>query len=300
MKKGILFAIGAYVLWGLFPAYWKLLQHVPAMQLIAHRVIWSFIILILFILISKQRNQFIEAIRSPKVIWIYMGAALLIGLNWWVYVWGVNTGFIVETSLGYYINPLVSVLIGVVFLQERLRRYQWVSIGLASVGVIYLTIMYGKLPWIALSLAFTFGIYGYVKKTAPLNALHGLSFETGILFIPAMIFLSGAEVNGEGAFLHTGFGSDLLMVGAGVATIVPLLLFSTAAQLIPLSTVGFLQYIAPTFQLLLGVLVYREPFNQTQWIGFGLVWLALALYTVEGILFRRSSMNDQQSPAVGD
>jgi chloramphenicol-sensitive protein RarD len=290
MKKGVLFAVGAYVIWGLFPAYWKLLQHVTALQLIAHRILWSFVLLFLFILISKQRKEFFVAIKQPRVFWIYLISGILIAGNWLVYVWAVNAGFIVETSLGYFINPLLSVLLGVVLLRERLRLFQWVPIGLAAAGVLYLTIIYGKLPWIALSLAFTFGIYGLVKKLAPLNALHGLTFETGLVIIPAIGFLLVAEFNSEGAFLHTGLVSDLLMIGAGIATSVPLLLFSSAAQTIPLSLVGILQYIAPTLQFLLGVLVYGEPFTQSQGVGFGLVWLALIIYTIEGIKFRNSSV----------
>jgi chloramphenicol-sensitive protein RarD len=296
MKKGVLYAVGAYVIWGLFPAYWKLLQHVPALQLVAHRIFWSFVLLFLFILVSKQSDEFITAIRKPRTLWIYLSSGILIAGNWLIYVWAVNAGFIVETSLGYFINPLLSVLLGVILLRERLRLFQWVPIGLAAAGVLYLTIIYGKLPWIALTLAFTFGIYGLVKKLAPLNALYGLTFETGLVIIPALLFLFVTEFNGEGAFLHTGLGNDLLMVGAGVATSVPLLLFSSAAQTIPLSMVGILQYIAPTLQFLLGVLVYDEPFTQSQGVGFGLVWLALIFYTIEGVKFRSSSEQQPVKP----
>jgi chloramphenicol-sensitive protein RarD len=286
MKKGVLYAVGAYVIWGLFPAYWKLLQQVPALQLVAHRILWSFVLLILFILISKQYKEFLRAINQPRTRLIYLASGILIAGNWLVYVWAVNAGFIVETSLGYFINPLISVLLGVVFLRERLRLFQWVAIGLAASGVLYLTIIYGKLPWISLTLAITFGIYGLVKKMAPLNALYGLTFETGLVLIPAFLYLLVSEINGQGAFLHTGLDIDTLMIGAGIATSVPLLLFSSAAQIIPLSMMGILQYIAPTLQLLLGVLVYGEPFSQTQWVGFGLVWLALITYTSEGLMHR--------------
>jgi chloramphenicol-sensitive protein RarD len=295
MKNGILYGIGAYVLWGMFPAYWKMLQHVPAIQLIAHRFLWSFILLALFILLTNKREQFFAAVRQPRVLLIYTASALLIGTNWLVYVWGVNNGYIVETSLGYFINPLISVLLGVVFLRERLRPLQWLPIALAAAGVIYLTVNYGQLPWIALTLAFSFGTYGLAKKTAPLNSVNGLTLETGILFIPAGLVLLFAELGREGAFTHTGLGADLLMVSAGLATTVPLLLFSSAAQRIPLSMLGILQYIAPTIQLVLGVLVYGEPFTETQWVGFGMVWTALAIYTLEGFQHRRSV----QSKPVG-
>lgn len=282
MKKGVLFGIGAYVLWGMFPLYWKMLQHVPAIQLIAHRILWSFILLIVFIVVLGRREKFLASIKQPRILWIYSASALLISTNWLVYVWAVNHEYIVETSLGYFINPLISVLLGVVFMRERLRPLQWLPVFLAAGGVVYLTLQYGKLPWISLVLAFSFGIYGLVKKIAPLNSVNGLTLETGILGIPALLLLVISEVNGEGAFLNTGMESDLLMVGAGVATTIPLLMFSSAAQLIPLSLVGILQYIAPTLQLLLGVIVYGEPFTKVQWVGFGMVWIALLIYTIEG------------------
>jgi chloramphenicol-sensitive protein RarD len=214
---------------------------------------------------------------------------VLCGFNWFIYVWSVTAGYIVECSLGYFINPLFSVLLGVVFLRERLRPFQWVSIGLAAAGVAYLTIAYGRLPWIALSLAFTFGLYGLIKKKAPLNSLNGLTLETGILFVPGLTFLVYVNWTGQGAFLHAGLSSDLLMVGAGLITTIPLLFFASAAQRIPLTTIGVLHYITPTLQLLLGVLVYKEAFSATQVLGFGVVWIALIIFCVEGFLFRFNS-----------
>jgi chloramphenicol-sensitive protein RarD len=287
MNRGIAYAVGAYLLWGIFPAFWKLLDHVPALELVLHRIMWSFLLLLVIILVRGGWETFRDAISAWKVFRIYLMSAVLIGGNWLVYVWGVNAGFIVETSLGYFINPLVSVLMGVVILGERLRPMQWVPIGLAAGGVLYLTISYGALPWIALSLAFTFGLYGLVKKTAPLGSLHGLTLETGILFLPALATLVFLEANGEAAFLNVGLASDLLMLSTGVLTTVPLLMFSMAARRIPLSLVGILQYIAPTFQFLLGVLVYGEPFTQARMVGFGLVWTALLLYWGEGWWVRR-------------
>jgi chloramphenicol-sensitive protein RarD len=212
----------------------------------------------------------------------------LIGVNWLVYIWAVNADYVVETSLGYFINPLLSVLMGVIFLRERLRPWQWAPIGLAAAGVLFLTVTYGSLPWIALTLAGTFATYGLAKKKAPLNALYGLTLETGLLFIPALGVLILSDLSGQGAFLHQGWGSDVLMIGAGLATTLPLLLFASAAQRIPLSLVGILQYIAPTLQFLLGVFVYREPFSQTQFIGFGIVWLALIMFAVESAWTQRS------------
>jgi len=298
MNKGIWYGIGAYVTWGLFPIYWKWLHHVPALQLIGHRILWSFLMLFVAILTSRQWNIFRAAVLAPRVLRIYLAAAVLVGINWLVYVWAVNAGFIVETSLGYYINPLLSVLMGVLFLRERMRSLQWVPLGLAAVGVLYLTFAYGSLPWIALTLAFSFGLYGLVKKTAPLGSLYGLTLETGLLFLPALLYLLYADATGQGAFLHTGAISDVLLVGAGLMTTIPLLMFASAARRIPLSLVGILQYIAPTLQFLLGVLVYREPFTHAQFIGFGIVWIALILFGVEGFLASRAQRAQTVTAAV--
>ena len=286
MKKGIWYAIGAYIAWGVFPIYWKLLHKVPALQLIAHRIAWSFVFLAIIIIVTRQGKSF-RSTLTRRVFLIYLAAAVLLSINWLTYVWAVNAGFIVETSLGYFINPLLSVLMGVIFLRERLRPWQWVPIGLAAAGVLYLTFAYGALPWIALTLAFSFGIYGLVKKTAPLGSLYGLTLETGILFIPAVGFLVYLQTVGQGAFLNSNALTDLLLVGAGLVTTLPLLMFASAAQRIPLSLVGVLQYIAPTLQFLIGVLVYKEPFDQSHLIGFGTVWLALILFWGEGLMARR-------------
>ncbi len=289
MNKGLWFALGAYLTWGVFPIYWKLLKHVPAVELLSHRIIWSLVSLAVVLTIIRQWSAFRTAALDWKVIRIYAIAAVLIGANWLMYVWAVNAGFIVETSLGYFINPLLSVLLGVVFFRERLRPMQWVPIGLAAVGVIYLTILYGRLPWIALTLAFTFGFYGMTKKLAPLSSVYGMTMETGLLLIPALIYLIFVESTGSGAFLHTGLSADLLMIGAGLVTTIPLLMFASAARAIPLSTIGIMQYIAPTIQFLIGVFMFQEPFTFNQAIGFGIVWLALIIFTVEGVWSRRKA-----------
>jgi chloramphenicol-sensitive protein RarD len=289
MSKGLWYALGAYFVWGLFPIYWKWLRQVDAIELIGHRIGWSFIMLMIFILATRQFKALRAAAMQRRVIAIYFVAALLIGVNWTVYVWAVNAGFIIETSLGYFINPLLSVLMGVIFLRERLRPLQWLPVGLATAGVIYLTVTYGRLPWIALTLAFSFATYGLVKKMAPLGSLYGLTLETGILFIPALVYLIVADVNGTGAFLHSGLTTNLLLIGAGAVTTIPLLMFASAARSIPLSLVGIMQYIAPTLQFLLGALVYKEPFDQTHLIGFSIVWLALIIFGVEGYLAHRAA-----------
>jgi chloramphenicol-sensitive protein RarD len=290
MNKGILLAIGAYGIWGFLPIYWKTIDVVPATQILSHRIIWSFTFLCLIIFLKKDLSAFRRAIRSKKILATFSLAAMLIGVNWLTYIWGVNAGYIVETSLGYFINPLVSVLLGVIILKERLRSLQWFPIILAAIGVLYLTISYGALPWIALVLALTFGLYGLIKKTTPLNSLHGLSLETGILFLPALFFLLFAEGQGSGLIGHTSSIITLLLILTGIVTALPLLLFASAAKQINLSTLGILQYIAPTMQFLIGVIIYGEPFTQSRLIGFSIIWAALLVYSLEGILEKRRSI----------
>lgn len=290
MNKGIAYAIGAFTLWGLLPVYWKLLQHVPSVQLLGHRIVWSFVFLVLVLWLGRRSGGIRAALRKPRVLGWYVLTAALIAVNWLTYIWAVNAGFIIETSLGYFINPLLSVALGVLFLRERLRRGQWAAIALATAGVLYLTFVYGAFPWIALTLAITFGVYGLVKKVAPLDSVNGLAVETAILFVPALGYLLSAEFGGDGAFVHAGLLSDVLLVGAGPVTTIPLWLFAAAARRIPLSQIGLLQYIGPTLQFSLGVAVYREPFSATRLIGFGIVWLALAIYTIEGAVVRRARL----------
>jgi chloramphenicol-sensitive protein RarD len=265
---------------------------------IGHRIGWSFILLIAFILLTKQWKDFRSAALTPKTLAIYSIAGVLLTVNWLVYVWGVNAGFIVETSLGYFINPLLSVLLGVIFLRERLRPVQWIPVALAAAGVIYLTVAYGRLPWIALTLAFSFGFYGFVKKLAPLGSLYGLTLETGIVFPVALIYLAFLEFTSTGAFLHDGALIDALLIGAGVVTTIPLLMFASAAKQIPLTVLGILQYIAPTLQFLIGVFVYHELFDESRLIGFGLVWLALVIFWVESYLANRVLV--QPIPEMGE
>jgi len=251
--------------------------------------------MIVIILWIRHWKTFYESTLSFRVLRIYLAAALLIGINWLTYVWAVNAGHIVETSLGYFINPLLSVIMGVLFLRERLRPWQWVSIGLTTGGVLYLTFAFGSLPWIALTLAFSFASYGFVKKIAPLGSLYGLTLETGILLVPATIYLWTVESAGHGAFLHTGLLPALLMIGSGLVTTIPLLMFASAARRIPLSLIGILQYIAPTIQFLIGVLVYHEPFTKAQFAGYGTVWLALILFGMDSFLAYRLPSAESKS-----
>lgn len=289
MNRGVLNAIGAYVIWGFLPIYWKALQQVPALQILNHRVVWSLVFLA--ILISARRNwaPLRQAIRQPKIVLVYALAACLLAVNWLTYIWGVNAGFIVETSLGYFINPLVNVLLGVLFLREKIRPLQWVPIGMAAAGVLYLTFSYGSLPWIALVLAFTFALYGLLKKTAPLGSLHSLTLETGILFVPSLLYLLYVGLKGSGVFIEYDSLTNFLLIFTGVVTAVPLLLFGAAARSINLSLLGLLQYIAPTCQFLIGVLIYNEPFTQARLIGFSIIWAALFLYWLESFLAHRQA-----------
>jgi chloramphenicol-sensitive protein RarD len=274
-------------MWGFFPLYFKLLQDVPATEILGNRIVWSFFFLAGIITLRKDWEIMRRTALKPRTLLIYTISACLLAVNWLIYVWGVNAGFIVETSLGYFINPLLNVVLGVVFLRERLRAWQWVPVGLATLGVIYLTVNYGQLPWIALALAFSFGMYGLVKKTAPLGSLHGLTLETGILFLPATLYLL-LVANGGTTGSHTPL-TLVLLVGIGVVTAVPLLMFGVAARSIDLSLLGILQYVAPTCQFLLGVLVFNEPFTSVRLVGFCLIWAALLFFWVEGALHQHKT-----------
>lgn len=287
MNRGGWYAVGAYVAWGLLPAYWKNLRHLPATEILAHRIVWSCAALAAAVLFLRQMPAVRSAVRAPRILGIYCVAAALIGGNWLLYVWAVNAGYLVETSLGYFINPLASLLLGVVFLGERPRPWQWLPVGLAAVGVGYLTWSHGSVPWLALTLAFTFALYALAKKAAPLASVPGLALETMLLVGPALFYLLRLEGTGQGAFGHTDFRTGLFLAGAGVATTTPLLLFAAAARRMPLFVMGLYQYVSPTLQLLLGVAVYDEPFTRAQAVGFGIVWAALALFVAEGFLARR-------------
>lgn len=286
-NKGVIYGAAAYIMWGFFPIYFKALQMVPPMQIMMHRVVWSFLFVMLLIFLRKEWPSFRESLREPRVLISYTLTAVLLAANWLIYIYGVNSGQVVETSLGYFINPLLSVALGVVFLRERLRLTQWIPVGLAALGVLYLTLQYGSPPWIALALAFSFGMYGLIKKIAPLGSLHGLSLETGIIFLPAVLYLLFAENQGYGAFGHLGWNVTILLALVGVVTALPLLLFGMAARSIPLSLLGILQYIAPSVQFLLGIFLYQEPFSTSLLMGYVIIWLALIIFTLEGARERR-------------
>ncbi len=286
MKRGILLTIGAYGLWGVLPIYWKQLQSVPSIEIIGHRIVWALVFAVGVIVFKRRFSAVLRTISDPRMVLIYGIAGGVLVVNWTTYVWGVNSGYVVETSLGYFINPLVNVLLGVIFFREHLRRVQWAAICLAAAGVGYLTVRHGSLPWIALVLAFSFGAYGLIKKSAPLEALEGLTLELSLLFVPALLYLLYLASRGVGTFGHAGLSSLLLALG-GVVTATPLLMFAGAARRIPLSMLGVLQYIAPTLQFAIGVWVYGEEFSRTRLIGFCFIWAALVIYTWEGLSARR-------------
>lgn len=286
--SGTFFGALAYLIWGLSPIYWKELNRVPAFEIITHRIVWSFLFLFLIILASKQIREFIRILFTIRMLLILVGSALLVSINWLVYIWSVNNGYILQASLGYYINPLVNVLLGVVFLGERLRRARAFAVGLAFIGVLNLTIFYNTFPWISLTLAFSFGFYGLIRKTAAVNSLVGLTIETLVLSLPAIVFLVAMEQKGVGHFGHGGWIQDMFLVGTAIVTALPLLLFNLAGKRLMLATLGFLQYLAPTCMFLIGVFVWGETIVTAQLISFGFIWTALACYSLDSALVYRN------------
>jgi chloramphenicol-sensitive protein RarD len=284
MRRGVAAAVTAYTLWGVLPIYWKALKAVPALEILCHRMTWSLVFVVLLMAMRNQWAWLDELRRSRKALLVSLGCAGLLGVNWFTYIWAVNSGHIVDSSLGYFINPLVSVLLGFLFLGERLRSWQVVAIGLAAVGVTFLTVRVGTFPWIAFTLAGTFGLYGLLRKMETLGSLEGLSLEMAFLFLPALAYLVYLDWSGGAAFGHTGPATSLLLAGTGAVTAVPLLLFASGARRVTLATVGILQYIAPTLQFVLGVLAYGEPFDRTRLAGFAIIWVALLVYSTEGIV----------------
>ncbi len=284
---GFAYAASAFLIWGLSPIYWKALVAVPAFEILMHRMIWSFLLLTPLVLLQGRGREFIQAITTFKTLLILLGTTLLVGCNWFLFIWAINSGHILQTSLGYYINPLVNVLLGVVFLGERLRKMQLAAVGLAFSGVFYLTVSYGQFPWVSLALAFTFGLYGLIRKVAPVSPLVGLTLETLLLSIPALAYLIFLDGTGAGAFLRTDATTSLLLMGAALVTGLPLLLFTNGAKRLHLTTIGFLQYIAPSCTFLLAILVYREPLHTSQLLTFLLIWSALALYSWDSVAYYR-------------
>jgi len=285
MKRGIVIGIAAYTIWGVLPIYWKMIESVGAVEILAHRVVWS--VLLLGIIITMRHTwPVIRQLRKRTLLLLVLAGGLL-ALNWGTYIWAVNNGHIVESSLGYFINPLVTVVLGVLVLRERLDPGQWVAVGLATAGVAYMTFSIGSLPWVALVLAGTFSLYGLITKlTSEVGPIEGLGVAISLLVIPAIIYLIVLGGDGAGSFAAAGPRITGLLLLTGVASALPLALFGAAAHRIPLSTLGILQYVAPSMQFLIGVFVYGEIVGRDRLIGFILVWLALAIYTGHGLLRR--------------
>ncbi|QGZ40510.1 chloramphenicol-sensitive protein RarD [Pseudoduganella flava] len=288
MNGGVLNTTAAFLVWGLFPLYFHAIGEVPPVEILAHRMVWSLLFLAIVLTVRGQWKWLPDVLGKPKVIGTFVASALLLSANWGIYIWAVNNGHVLDASLGYFITPLINVLLGLVVLKERLRPGQWAAIGVAAAGVAWLTWQAGQLPWIALLLAASFGAYGLLRKTAALAALEGLSFETLLLFPLAAGYVIWLTVHGANTFLNTPSDSTrALLVAAGPITAIPLLLFASGARQIPLSVVGMLQYIAPTIQMVLGLMVFHETFSSARLAGFAVIWMALALYVMEGLWMQR-------------
>ncbi len=281
--RGTLYAIGAYGMWGLFPLYWPLLRPSGALEILAHRMVWSLATVLVILAWRRQWSWLARLARAPRKIGLLTVAAATVSINWGVYIYAVNSGRVVESALGYFINPLVSVLLGVLVFRERLRPLQWLAVVFAAVAVVVLTVNHGRPPWIALTLAGSFATYGLVKKLAGIGAVESLAFETLVLFVPALGYLLVLNQRGAGSFLGHGVPHALLLACSGVITALPLLSFGAAAVRIPLTTIGLLQYIAPTLQFLCGVLIGHETMAPVRWLGFALIWLALAIFAWDGL-----------------
>ena len=283
-RRGLLAAATAFTIWGVFPAYWHLLKAVPSMQIMAHRVVWSAVLVVGWLLWRQGWDWWRTIAARPRMLAALALSGAVIAFNWGLYIWAVNAGHVVETSQGYFINPLVTVALGVVVLRERLRRPQWIAVACAAAGVAWLTWSAGSPPWIALGLAGSFALYGLVRKLVPVDAVAGLGVESLFMFLPALAYVLWAEAGHGGGFIGGwSLGTQLLLVFSGVVSAVPLVAFAYGVRRIPLSVVGLLQYIGPTLQLLLGVWFFREPFTAVHALGFGAIWLGLAIFAGEGL-----------------
>jgi chloramphenicol-sensitive protein RarD len=288
--RGFALGVAAYLMWGLFPLYWPLLEPAGAIEILAHRVLWSMLTMLVLVVALRRSTQLRAIFADRRRRTLLLVASVVIAVNWGTYIWGVNNDRVVETSLGYFINPLVTVLMGVLILHERLRRWQWIAIGIASAAVVGLTIEYGHPPWVALVLAFSFGTYGLAKKQAGVEAVESLAFETLALVPIAALYIGVLGARGDGHFTTEGLGHTLLLVSTGAITAVPLICFGAAAIRVPMTTIGLLQYLAPVLQFLVGVAVLGEHMTAMRWAGFMLVWVALAIFTVEALRHRRRQL----------
>jgi chloramphenicol-sensitive protein RarD len=295
MQAGVVYATLAFVWWGLFPLYFRIVTTVPAPEILAHRVLWCLLFLAALLTARGQWGWLRPVLRQPKVLAAFAASALLIGANWLAYIWAVLQGHVLEASLGYFITPLVNVLLGMTLLHERLRRAQWIALAIAACGVLWLTVQAGRPPWIALSLAITFGGYGLLRKIAVLGALEGLTLETLLLAPLAVLALGLAAMHGNASFPAPDALTNVWMIALGPITAVPLLLFAAGARRLSMATLGIVQYLGPTIQVVVGIWVFGEPFPLVRFIGFACIWAALVIYTLDGWrVSRRAAM----APAV--
>jgi chloramphenicol-sensitive protein RarD len=289
-RRGFLLGVAAYAIWGLFPLYWPLLEPAGALEILAHRIVWSVVTMGVLVVVLARTAAFGRVVADRRVALLLALAAGLISVNWATYIWGVNNGHVVETALGYFINPLVTVLMGVFILGERLRPWQWAAMGVAGLAVVVLTVDYGRLPWVAMVLALTFGSYGLCKKQAGAPAIESITFETMLIGPIAFLYLLWLGAQGDSAFASHGLGHALLFMTTGIVTAVPLICFGGAAIRVPMVTLGLLQYLTPTLQFALGVLYFHEDMPTGRWIGFALVWVALAVFTVDSLRHHRRTL----------
>ncbi|MEO3811233.1 EamA family transporter RarD [Sphaerisporangium sp. B11E5] len=296
-RRGVLFGAAAYTMWGLFPLYWPLLRPTGAVEILAHRIAWSLVVVLGVLLVRRHWSWIRTIVRRPRTLLLLTLAAMAVTVNWGLYIYAVNSGHVVESSLGYFINPLVNVLFGVLVFRERMRRWQWVAVGLGALAVVVLSVDYGRPPWIALVLAASFGTYGLLKKSAGVGAAESLAVETLVLLGPALGYLLVLEFQGAGTFAGYGVWHAVLLAGAGLVTAVPLMMFTAAAIRVPLTVLGLLQYIAPILQFLCGVLVAREVMPMSRWVGFAVIWAALAVFSWDSLRHTRAARRRAARPA---
>jgi len=286
-RKGLIFGASAYLLWGLFPLYWPLLEPAGTVEILAQRMTWSLVVMAIILRVTRGFGRVRTVLADRRQRHLLVGAAIVVTINWGTYIYGVNSGHVVETSLGYFINPLFTILLGVFVLGERLRPMQWTAVGIGAVAVLVIAVDYGRPPWIALTLATSFGLYGFFKKRAAVGAVESMAIETGAMFVPALVALVVIAVQGNLVFASHGAGTSLLLAGTGIVTAAPLLLFAASTRRLPLSVIGLLQYLAPVLQFAVGVGIRHEPLPPAELIGFALVWLALIVLTVDGLWSQR-------------
>ncbi|WP_433167385.1 EamA family transporter RarD [Kribbella sp. CA-247076] len=283
LNRGLLYGASTYGIWGLLPLYWRLLDNAGAIEVLAHRFVWTLAIIALLLWVRPRAGWWRELRQRPAALRLLAAAAVIIAFNWYLYIWGVNHERVVETSLGYFISPLITVVVGVVLFRERLRRPQWFALGLAAVAVAWLTLDYGRVPWVAVGLALSFATYGVLKKKAATGAVEGLAVEATIILPVVLGYLVWLDLVGRATFIHAGWTTTLLLIAAGPATAIPLLFFAGAVTRIPLTYLGLLQYLTPSIQFALGVLIFAEPMPLTRLIGFALIWTALAIFSGENL-----------------